>query len=67
MTSTGRPAGRPVSFSAPLLRQTPPEDARGTGLTDMQERALEEVASIGSGHAATALAELLGFNVNDLE
>ncbi len=41
-----------------------PDDAAGTGLTEMQESALKEVASIGSGHAATALAGLLGRTVD---
>lgn len=34
------------------------------GLTPMQQSALREVANIGSGHAATALAGMLGAGVN---
>ena len=32
----------------------------GLGFTDLQQSALREIANIGSGHAATALSQLLG-------
>lgn len=35
-------------------------DAESLGFTEMQQSALREVANIGSGHAATALSQLLG-------
>jgi chemotaxis protein CheC len=35
-------------------------DAGSLGFTDLQQSALREIANIGSGHAATALSQLLG-------
>lgn len=35
-------------------------DAARLGFTDLQQSALREIANIGSGHAATALSQLLG-------
>ncbi|HUO71064.1 MAG TPA: chemotaxis protein CheC, partial [Solirubrobacteraceae bacterium] len=35
-------------------------EASGLGFTDLQQSALREIANIGSGHAATALSQLVG-------
>ncbi len=35
-------------------------DNGGLGFTDLQQSALREIANIGSGHAATALSQLIG-------
>jgi chemotaxis protein CheC len=35
-------------------------DAAGFGFSELQQSALREIANIGSGHAATALSQLLG-------
>src|SRR5262249_34889623 len=36
------------------------QEAGGLGFTALQQSALREIANIGSGHAATALSQLLG-------
>jgi chemotaxis protein CheC len=41
-----------------------PHDAEQWPLSEIQESALKEVASIGAGHAATALSQLLGRTVD---
>ncbi len=50
----------PILEPGPIAGASTVGDGSRLGFTDMQQSALREIANVGSGHAATALSQLLG-------